>query len=49
MASLRKTPAGTGRKSAYVARNRPAILKAAQHGLADIGPEVTAAQIAELA
>ena len=49
MASPRKTPASTGRKSAYVARNRAAILKAAQHGLADIGPEVTVDQIAELA
>ncbi len=36
-----------GRKSAYVARNRLALLKAAQDVLASIGPEATIDEVAE--
>ena len=43
------TPAITGRKSAYVARNRVALIKAAQHVLAEIGPEASIEEFAEAA
>lgn len=43
------TPAITGRKSAYVARNRVALIKAAQHVLADIGPDASIEEFAEAA
>ena len=42
-------PAITGRKSAYVARNRVALIKAAQHVLAEIGPEASIEEFAEAA
>ena len=42
-------PANTGRKSAYVARNHVALLKAAQGVLAEIGPEASIDQFAEAA
>ena len=38
-----------GRKSAYVARNRVALIKAAQGVLADLGPETTIERVAEVA
>jgi AcrR family transcriptional regulator len=43
------TPAITGRKSAYVARNRVALIKAAQHVLAEIGPDAGIEEFAEAA
>ena len=43
------TPAITGRKAAYVARNRVALIKAAQHVLAEIGPEASIEEFAEAA
>ena len=43
------TPAITGRKSAYVARNRVALIKAAQHVLAEIGPDASIEEFAEAA
>jgi AcrR family transcriptional regulator len=42
-------PAITGRKSAYVARNRVALIKAAQHVLAEIGPDASIEEFAEAA
>ena len=42
-------PAITGRKSAYVARNRVALIKAAQHVLSEIGPEASIEEFAEAA
>ena len=42
-------PANVGRKSAYVARNHAAILRASQQLLADIGPEASIEQFAEAA
>jgi AcrR family transcriptional regulator len=43
------TPAITGRKSAYVARNRVALIKAAQQVLAEIGPDASIEEFAEAA
>lgn len=43
------TPAITGRKSAYVARNRVALVKAAQQVLAEIGPDASIEEFAEAA
>ena len=43
------TPANTGRKSAYVARNRAALLRASQRVLAEVGPEASIDQFAEAA
>lgn len=43
------TPANTGRKSAYVARNHAALLRASQRVLAEIGPEASIDQFAEAA
>ena len=43
------TPAITGRKAAYVARNRVALIKAAQQVLAEIGPEASIEEFAEAA
>ena len=43
------TPAITGRKSAYVARNRVSLIKAAQHVLAEIGPDASIEEFAEAA
>ena len=40
-------PASAGRKSAYVARNHAALLKAAQGVLAEIGPSASIDQFAE--
>lgn len=45
----KSTPAAVGRKSAYVARNRAALIKAAQTVLADIGPEASIEDFAEAA
>ena len=42
-------PANAGRKSAYVARNRAALLRATQRLLAEIGPEASIDQFAEAA
>ena len=42
-------PANEGRKSAYVARNRAALLRASQRVLAEIGPEASIDQFAEAA
>jgi AcrR family transcriptional regulator len=39
----------TGRKAAYVARNRTALLQSTQRILAEIGPEATIDQISEIA
>ena len=49
--STRKSapPVNTGRKAAYVARNRAALLRSTQRVLAEIGPEATIDQIAEVA
>ena len=49
--STRKSalPVNTGRKAAYVARNRVALLRSTQRVLAEIGPEATIDQIAEVA
>ena len=43
------TPPNVGRKSAYVARNRAALLRASQRVLAEIGPEASIDQFAEAA
>jgi AcrR family transcriptional regulator len=43
------TPANAGRKSAYVARNRAALLRASQQLLAEVGPEASIDQFAEAA
>ena len=43
------TPATAGRKSAYVARNRAALLRASQRLLAEVGPEASIDQFAEAA
>jgi AcrR family transcriptional regulator len=43
------TPASAGRKSAYVARNRAALLRASQRLLAEVGPEASIDQFAEAA
>jgi AcrR family transcriptional regulator len=42
-------PAAVGRKSAYVARNRASLIKAAQTVLAEIGPEASIEDFAEAA
>ena len=42
-------PPNAGRKSAYVARNRAALLRASQRVLAEIGPEASIDQFAEAA
>jgi AcrR family transcriptional regulator len=42
-------PMNTGRKAAYVARNRVALLRSTQRVLAEIGPEATIDQISEIA
>jgi AcrR family transcriptional regulator len=42
-------PAAEGRKSAYVARNRASLIKAAQSVLAEIGPEASIEEFAEAA
>ena len=50
MATRKKAvPANEGRKSAYVARNRAALLRASQRVLAEIGPEASIDQFAETA
>ena len=43
------TPANAGRKSAYVARNHAALLRASQRVLAEIGPGASIDQFAEAA
>ena len=43
------TPPNIGRKSAYVARNRAALLRATQQVLAEIGPSASIDQFAEAA
>lgn len=43
------TPANAGRKSAYVARNHAALLRASQQLLADVGPGASIDQFAEAA
>lgn len=43
------TPAIAGRKAAYVARNRAALIKAAQHVLAETGPDASIEEFAEAA
>jgi len=43
------TPALEGRKAAYVARNRVALLRSTQKVLAEIGPDATIEQISEMA
>jgi len=43
------TPPNARRKSAYVARNRAALLRASQRVLAEIGPEASIDQFAEAA
>ena len=43
------TPANAGRKSAYVARNRAALLRATQQLLAEVGPDASIDQFAEAA
>jgi AcrR family transcriptional regulator len=45
----KQTPANVGRKSAYVARNHAALLRASQHLLAEIGPGASIDQFAEAA
>jgi len=45
----KSTPATLGRKSAYVARNRASLIKAAQTVLAEIGPEASIEDFAEAA
>ena len=42
-------PANAGRKSAYVARNHAALVRASQRVLAEIGPEASIDQFAEAA
>ena len=46
MAAKAKTPPELGRKKNYVAKNRAAILKAAQEVFAEFGPTATVDQIA---
>ncbi len=43
------TPPNAGRKSAYVARNRAALLRATQQLLAEVGPDASIDQFAEAA
>ena len=43
------TPPNAGRKSAYVARNRAALLRASQQLLAEVGPEASIDQFADAA
>lgn len=43
------TPTGLGRKSAYVARNRAALLRSTQQVLAEIGPDASIDQFADAA
>ena len=43
------TPAISGRKAAYVARNRAALIKATQGVLAEIGPDASIEEFAEAA
>ena len=43
------TPPNLGRKSAYVARNRAALLRATQRVCAEIGPEASIDQLADAA
>jgi AcrR family transcriptional regulator len=43
------TPVNAGRKSAYVARNHAALLRASQQLLAEVGPEASIDQFAEAA
>ena len=43
------TSAGLGRKSAYVARNRAALLRSTQRVLAEIGPDASIDQFADAA
>jgi len=45
----KQTPANVGRKSAYVARNHAALLRASQQLLAEIGPGASIDQFAEAA
>jgi AcrR family transcriptional regulator len=45
----KEVPANEGRKSAYVARNHAALLRASQQLLADIGPGASIDQFAEAA
>jgi len=45
----KEVPANQGRKSAYVARNRTALLRASQRVLAEIGPGASIDQFAEAA
>jgi AcrR family transcriptional regulator len=45
----KSVPTNTGRKSAYVARNRAALLRSTQQVLAEIGPEASIDQFAEAA
>ena len=45
----KSTPPNAGRKSAYVARNHAALLRASQRVLAEIGPEASIDQFAEAA
>jgi AcrR family transcriptional regulator len=45
----KQTPANVGRKSAYVARNRAALLRASQRLLAEVGPDASIDQFAEAA
>mgnify|MGYP003844964941 CR=1 FL=1 len=40
------TPPNAGRKSAYVARNRAALLRATQQLLAEVGPDASIDQFA---
>ncbi len=50
MATRKKaTPQNFGRKSAYVARNRVALVRATQHVLAEIGPDASIDHFAEAA
>ena len=50
MATRKKiVPANEGRKSAYVARNRAALLRASQQLLAEVGPDASIDQFAEAA
>ena len=45
----KSTPPNLGRKSAYVARNRAALLRATQRVCAEIGPEASIDQLADAA
>ena len=46
MAAKKLKPAPGGRQAAYSARNRAALIKAAQEVLAEIGPSATIEQLA---